>query len=128
MSARLTLVLIGLIGFCPTAVAEPGAVPAPTSMTLDASKLKLGSANALVLDANAGQPIYAKDADTVTPIASVTKLMTAMVVLDAAQSLDEPITVGVGDVDLYGLDAAIGLVDAVGHRSAEDAVQQTLKF
>ncbi len=58
------------------------------------------SANALVLDANAGQPIYAKGADTVTPIASVTKLMTAMVVLDAGQSLDETISVDVGDVDL----------------------------
>ena len=30
-----------------------------------------------------GAPIYAKAADEVTPIASLTKLMTAMVVLDA---------------------------------------------
>jgi serine-type D-Ala-D-Ala endopeptidase (penicillin-binding protein 7) len=69
-------------------------------MTLDVSKLRLGSANALVLDAKAGEPIYAKGADTVTPIASVTKLMTAMVVLDADQTLDEPIGVDIGDVDL----------------------------
>jgi D-alanyl-D-alanine endopeptidase (penicillin-binding protein 7) len=69
-------------------------------MTLDGSKLRLGSASALVLDAKAGQPIYAKGADTVTPIASVTKLMTAMVVLDADQTLDEPIGVDIGDVDL----------------------------
>jgi D-alanyl-D-alanine endopeptidase (penicillin-binding protein 7) len=67
---------------------------------LDTSKLKLGSANALVLDAKAGQPIYSKGADTVTPIASVTKLMTAMVVLDAGQNMDEPLDVGIGDVDL----------------------------
>jgi D-alanyl-D-alanine endopeptidase (penicillin-binding protein 7) len=53
-----------------------------------------------VLDAKAGQPIYAKGADTITPIASVTKLMTAMVVLDADQTLDEPIGVDIGDVDL----------------------------
>ena len=102
MSARLALVFFGLIALCAAAVAQPGAVPAPaaSNVTLDARKLKLGSANALVLDANAGQPIYAKGADTITPIASVTKLMTAMVVLDAAQSLDEPITVDVADVDL----------------------------
>jgi D-alanyl-D-alanine endopeptidase (penicillin-binding protein 7) len=69
-------------------------------VTLDASKLKLASANVLVLDAKAGEPIYAKGADTVTPIASVTKLMTAMVVLDAQQPLDEPISVGIGDLDM----------------------------
>ena len=101
MSIRLVFLFIGLFCFCAAALAQPDvAAPAAANVTLDASKLKLGSANALVLDANAGQPIYAKDADTVTPIASVTKLMTAMVVLDAAQSLDEPIAVGIGDVDL----------------------------
>jgi D-alanyl-D-alanine endopeptidase (penicillin-binding protein 7) len=52
-----------------------------------------------VLDATADAPIYAKGADNVTPIASVTKLMTAMVVLDAGQPLDEPISIGVGDLD-----------------------------
>src|SRR5271166_2491301 len=102
MSTRLIIVFLGLIGFgtAASAAGDPAPLPAAPSMTLDASKLKLGSANALVLDANAGQPIYAKDADAVTPIASVTKLMTAMVVLDANQALDEPISVGVGDVDL----------------------------
>jgi D-alanyl-D-alanine endopeptidase (penicillin-binding protein 7) len=102
MSVRLVFVFLGLIGFCPAALAVEGALPASLagSPTLNASKLKLGSANALVLDANAGEAIYAKGADTVTPIASVTKLMTAMVVLDAGQSLDEPISVDIADVDL----------------------------
>jgi D-alanyl-D-alanine endopeptidase (penicillin-binding protein 7) len=67
---------------------------------LDGNKLKLASANVLVYDANAGQAIYAKGADVVTPIASVTKLMTAMVVLDAAQPLDEMITVDIPDLDM----------------------------
>src|SRR3982751_1845664 len=49
----------------------------------DPSKLKLASANVLVLDAD-GNSIYSKAADAVTPIASVTKLMTAMVVLAGA--------------------------------------------
>ena len=57
------------------------------------------SANALVLDADAQRPIYAKAADEVTPIASLTKLMTAMVVLDAGQPDDEPIAVGNEDFD-----------------------------
>jgi D-alanyl-D-alanine endopeptidase (penicillin-binding protein 7) len=101
MSIRLTLVFLGLIGLstAATAAGEPAPPPTAATVTLNASKLKLGSANALVLDANAGQPIYAKGADTVTPIASVTKLMTAMVVLDAAQPMDEAISVDIADVD-----------------------------
>ena len=39
----------------------------------------------------------------------------------------EPAGIFRGDVDLDGLDAAVGLVDALGHRSAEHAVKQTLK-
>ena len=58
----------------------------------------LRSASALVLDAD-GDVIYGKDADTVRPIASITKLMTAMVVLDAGLDLDEKITVTEADRD-----------------------------
>src|SRR5271166_3476243 len=102
MSTRLIIVFLGLIGFgtAASAAGDPAPLPAAPSVALDASKLKLASANALVLDASAGQPIYAKDADAVTPIASVTKLMTAMVVLDTNQSLDEPLSIDIADVDL----------------------------
>jgi serine-type D-Ala-D-Ala endopeptidase (penicillin-binding protein 7) len=103
MNIRRLLVFVGLIGTPLSAWAASGlpaaAVAAPGVM-LDASKLKLASANALVLDAKADEPIYAKSADAVTPIASVTKLMTAMVVLDAQQPLDETISVDIGDLDL----------------------------
>jgi D-alanyl-D-alanine endopeptidase (penicillin-binding protein 7) len=54
---------------------------------------------ALVIDARSGEPIYAKNANAVTPIASITKLMTAMVVLDAQQNLDQLLTVDVEDLD-----------------------------
>jgi D-alanyl-D-alanine endopeptidase (penicillin-binding protein 7) len=53
----------------------------------------------LVLDAAADRQIYAKAADEVTPIASVTKLMTAMVVLDSQQSMDEVLDVDMDDFD-----------------------------
>src|SRR5512139_308863 len=75
------------------------AATAQSAETLDPAKLRLASANAVVLDATAGSPIYAKAADEVTPIASVTKLMTAMVVLDAGQPLDEVIEVDANDFD-----------------------------
>jgi D-alanyl-D-alanine endopeptidase (penicillin-binding protein 7) len=65
----------------------------------DPAKPQLGSANALILDASADEPIYSKAADQVTPIASLTKLMTAMVVLDGGQPLDEPIEISMEDID-----------------------------
>lgn len=57
------------------------------------------SASALVVDARSGESLFAKNAKTVTPIASITKLMTAMVVLDAQQPLDEVLTIGIEDLD-----------------------------
>jgi len=75
------------------------ASPAFAAPDLDATKLKLMSANVVVIDAEAGTSLYAKAADEVTPIASLTKLMTAMVVLDAKQPMDEQLEVDMDDFD-----------------------------
>lgn len=72
---------------------------AQLGMVLDPAKLHLSSANVLVLDAAGGNALYAKAADEVTAIASLTKLMNAMVTLDAGQSLDESISIDIGDFD-----------------------------
>ncbi len=62
----------------------------------------LRSASALILDGD-GQVLYAKDIDTIRPIASITKLMTAMVVLDSGAPLDEKIDITKADRDLIRL-------------------------
>ncbi len=62
----------------------------------------LRSASAIVLDAN-GNLIYGKDVNTVRSIASITKLMTAMVVLDAGLDLTRPVTITKDDRDLVQL-------------------------
>jgi D-alanyl-D-alanine endopeptidase (penicillin-binding protein 7) len=62
----------------------------------------LRSASALVIDAE-GNVIYGKDVDAVRPIASITKLMTAMVILDSNLDLKEKITVTKADRDLVQL-------------------------
>jgi D-alanyl-D-alanine endopeptidase (penicillin-binding protein 7) len=63
------------------------------------AKLKLHSANVLIVTAGDETPIYSKNAEFVTPIASITKLMTAMVVLDAGPDLQETITISSEDMD-----------------------------
>ena len=49
--------------------------------------------HAAIGDLSTGKLLHTKNADLTVPIASVTKLMTAMVVLDAGQPLNEPITI-----------------------------------
>jgi D-alanyl-D-alanine endopeptidase (penicillin-binding protein 7) len=65
---------------------------------LDPGELRVESKAALVVD-EFGNPLYAKDADTQRPIASITKLMTAMVVLDGRQDLNEVLKIGSEDRD-----------------------------
>jgi D-alanyl-D-alanine endopeptidase (penicillin-binding protein 7) len=60
---------------------------------------KLHSSIALIYDQQTETPLYTKKPDALAPIASITKLMTAMVVLDAQQPLDEPISIDVADID-----------------------------
>jgi D-alanyl-D-alanine carboxypeptidase/D-alanyl-D-alanine endopeptidase (penicillin-binding protein 7) len=64
-----------------------------------AREVAFGSAHALVIDEATGEVLLEKDADTAAPIASITKLMTAMVVLDAALDADEPIRIDASDMD-----------------------------
>lgn len=59
----------------------------------------LASAKALVINQLTGETVYAKNTDSATPIASVTKLMTAMVMLDAHLPLDELLNISEEDVD-----------------------------
>jgi D-alanyl-D-alanine endopeptidase (penicillin-binding protein 7) len=61
--------------------------------------LRVASSNALIVNQNTGEVIYAKDTDAQTSIASVTKLMTAMVTLDAKLPMDEEIMITDEDVD-----------------------------
>ncbi len=62
-------------------------------------ELYLRSASVLVVDQGTGEPLYAKNPGVETPIASITKLMTAMVTLDAGLPLHEEITIDAQDLD-----------------------------
>jgi len=61
--------------------------------------LDLNSAVVLVLDQESGRTLYEKNASAVLPIASITKLMTALVVLETGDSMQELIEITEADVD-----------------------------
>lgn len=61
--------------------------------------LELKSGVALVMDQHTNEVLFSKNAEAVLPIASITKLMTAMVVLDGRQSLDDIIEISDAEID-----------------------------
>lgn len=65
-----------------------------------ASALPFGSQSVLVIEDGTGKVLLEKNANAVVSIASLTKLMTAMVVLDAQQDMDEMIAIDQRDVDI----------------------------
>lgn len=58
------------------------AVSAPSRITQALELAQLSASGAILLDADSGEELYAKDADTPRPIASLTKIMTAIVTLE----------------------------------------------
>jgi D-alanyl-D-alanine endopeptidase (penicillin-binding protein 7) len=99
------LMLLGLLGYTLAVQAVPNDATATmrddelTSVVLKfASSPKLRSSIALIYDEQGQSPLYTKNADTVAPIASITKLMTAMVVLDAQLPLEEEISISAQDI------------------------------
>lgn len=61
--------------------------------------LRLHSNAVLVMDADTQAVLLGKNDDAVLPIASITKLMTAIVVVDAGLPMDEVLTITEDDVD-----------------------------
>lgn len=64
-----------------------------------ASIPQLGSASFLVVSERTGEVLFERNSQNTAPIASITKLMTAMVVLDARQNLSERLRVTSDDID-----------------------------
>jgi serine-type D-Ala-D-Ala endopeptidase (penicillin-binding protein 7) len=70
-----------------------------TAVMKFASMPRMRSSIVLIYDENGNQPLHSKNSDVVAPIASITKLMTAMVVLDAKLPLDEEISLSAQDIN-----------------------------
>jgi len=93
MSAMVNRTILGLllcVGVLWGAAAEAGG-RAP-------ARQEVASGSALLVDLSDDRELYASHPDLVVPIASVTKLMTALVVLDARQPMEEYLAVKIDDV------------------------------
>ena len=111
MARKYTLVILGILLMGGIVVARDTAgssksskSPAPhrQSVSVDSHRpprLVLRSSCALVEDQQTGEFLVQKNTKAVVPIASITKLMTAMVVLDAQMDLQELLVIEREDVD-----------------------------
>jgi len=107
LQKTLVAMAFGLFAFAATAtVTEPKskspapiAKPKPKSITV-ASKADVRSQAFVVIDEQNSDVLLSKKADTAMPIASITKLMTALVVLEAEQPLDEELKITKEDRDI----------------------------
>ncbi|MFN7121818.1 MAG: serine hydrolase [Hydrogenophaga sp.] len=64
-------------------------------------RLDLNSSVALVIDQETNEVLFSKNDAAVLPIASLTKLMTGLVIADANLDMNEPLTITQDDVDTY---------------------------
>lgn len=98
---RLLALAIGLLAASHApAAGTPASVAGEGSGTYaQDSGLELSSLSVMVYDQYTGEALYAKNPNLQTPIASITKLMTAMVTLDAKQPLNQRIKIIQADVD-----------------------------
>lgn len=92
ISAARAVAALAMSLLCTTAFA---AAPSARSGTITRPEVR--SSTALVVDIKDSSVLFALHDDAVRPIASITKLMTALVVLDGGQSLDEVITISAAD-------------------------------
>ncbi|MDO4581180.1 MAG: D-alanyl-D-alanine carboxypeptidase family protein [Bacillota bacterium] len=71
-----------------------------------AAAIEIGAQSAILIDAATGRVLYQKNAHQVSSVASLTKVMTALVALEESQSLSQPLTlpddfVNVGESGIY---------------------------
>mgnify|MGYP001060512171 CR=1 FL=1 len=119
-----SLALMLAVPFAPQAVAK-------TAAATTASQPEIASGSAMIVDLNTNKVIYSNHPDLVRPIASISKLMTAMVVLDARLPLDEKLKVDISQTpEMKGVYSRVRLNSEISLKfffQAEDGIRDYLQ-
>ncbi len=108
----LSLALMLAVPFAPQASAKTAAT------TAAASRPEIASGSAMIVDLETNKVIYASEPDLVRPIASITKVMTAMVVLDAHLPLDEMLSVDISHTpEMKGIYSRVRLNSKISRKN-----------
>lgn len=88
-------------GVAAAAAVDPRTFGDAAGLRATPDSLSLRSNVAFVLDQNSSEVLFEKNANVALPIASITKLMTGLVVVQAGQDLDEVLRIADADVDRH---------------------------
>ncbi|AXW97030.2 D-alanyl-D-alanine endopeptidase [Cronobacter sakazakii] len=114
---RLSLLSLALL------LAAPLSTPALASAKAAASPLaaaepQIASGSAMIVDLRTNEVLFSSHPDLVRPIASITKVMTAMVVLDASLPLDEMLTVDISHTpEMKGIYSRVRLNSQISRKN-----------
>ncbi len=120
----LKLALLLILGAALLPVHAKNSSKAASEKVPSLSDVPINAKHVLVLDDSSGKVLKEKSADSVVPIASLTKLMTAMVVLDAKPNMQETIRIDSADRDT--LKHSLSLLPVGAQLSRQDALTLAL--
>jgi serine-type D-Ala-D-Ala endopeptidase (penicillin-binding protein 7) len=98
---KVTYHMVRSTGGAARAAYDPRTVGDAAGLRATADPLSLRSSVAFVLDQDSSEVLFEKNASIALPIASITKLMTGLVVVQARQDLDEILRITDADVDRH---------------------------
>ncbi|MEH2920291.1 D-alanyl-D-alanine endopeptidase [Samsonia erythrinae] len=117
MTKNFKLSLFGLLMLSTHTLMLPLAAAKAPTYSAGAAHQEIASGSAMVVDLRDNHILYSSNPDVVVPIASVTKLMTALVVLEANQPLDEIISVDISQTkEMKGVYSRVRLNSEIRRR------------
>ncbi|WP_409308887.1 D-alanyl-D-alanine endopeptidase [Pectobacterium sp. B1J-3] len=117
MSKKFRLSVFSLMLLSTHALVMPAAIAKAPAKAAMVAHQEIASGSAMVVDLRDNHVLYSTNPDVIVPIASVTKLMTAMVVLDANQPLDEVISIDISQTkEMKGVYSRVRLNSEINRR------------
>ncbi|ATA23463.1 D-alanyl-D-alanine endopeptidase [Brenneria goodwinii] len=117
MSKKHKLSLLGMLLLSTNMLVSPLVMAKTPAKSAVAAHQEIASGSAMVVDLRDDHILYSSNPDVVVPIASVTKLMTALVVLDANLPLDETISVDISHTEeMKGVYSRVRLNSEISRR------------
>ncbi|EKA5401907.1 D-alanyl-D-alanine endopeptidase [Cronobacter sakazakii] len=114
---RLSLLSLALLLAAPLSTLALAAAKAAAS-PLAAAEPQIASGSAMIVDLRTNEVLFSSHPDLVRPIASITKVMTAMVVLDASLPLDEMLTVDISHTpEMKGIYSRVRLNSQISRKN-----------
>ncbi|WP_105602060.1 D-alanyl-D-alanine endopeptidase [Cronobacter sakazakii] len=114
---RLSLLSLALLLAAPLSTPALAAAKAAAS-PLAAAEPQIASGSAMIVDLRTNEVLFSSHPDLVRPIASITKVMTAMVVLDASLPLDEMLTVDISHTpEMKGIYSRVRLNSQISRKN-----------